>query len=78
MQRILGKMRRAVEDYNMIQSGDRIAVGLSGGKDSFSGFGGRRSAAPFLSGALSFGGHHTGYGNGQHGFFATHNALRIA
>ena len=34
MQRILGKMRRAVEDYNMIQSGDRIAVGLSGGKDS--------------------------------------------
>lgn len=34
MKRILGKLRRAVEEYNMIQDGDKIAVGLSGGKDS--------------------------------------------
>lgn len=34
MRKILGAMRRAVQDYNLIQSGDRIAVGLSGGKDS--------------------------------------------
>ena len=27
-------MRRALDDYNMIQEGDRIAVGISGGKDS--------------------------------------------
>ena len=27
-------MRRCVEDYDMIQAGDRIAVGVSGGKDS--------------------------------------------
>jgi len=27
-------VRRAANDYNMIQEGDRIAVGLSGGKDS--------------------------------------------
>ncbi len=34
MQHLLSHMRRAVEDYNMIEEGDRIAVGLSGGKDS--------------------------------------------
>ncbi len=31
---ILSCVRRAVEAYNMIEDGDRIAVGLSGGKDS--------------------------------------------
>lgn len=34
MQRLVGLVRRCVEDYNMIQQGDRIAVGVSGGKDS--------------------------------------------
>ncbi len=34
MQRLVGLVRRCVEDYNMIQAGDRIAVGVSGGKDS--------------------------------------------
>ncbi|MBQ2061974.1 MAG: tRNA 2-thiocytidine(32) synthetase TtcA [Oscillospiraceae bacterium] len=34
MQHILGLVRRCVEDYNMIAPGDRIAVGVSGGKDS--------------------------------------------
>lgn len=34
MKRILSLTRRAVEDYNMISDGDRIAVGVSGGKDS--------------------------------------------
>ena len=32
--RLLSYMRRAVDDYGMIQAGDRIAVGISGGKDS--------------------------------------------
>ncbi len=34
MNHILSYMRRAVEDYNMIEEGDKIAVALSGGKDS--------------------------------------------
>lgn len=34
MQKLMGLMRRCVEDYDMIQAGDRIAVGVSGGKDS--------------------------------------------
>ena len=32
--RLLSYMRRAVDDYGMIEAGDRIAVGISGGKDS--------------------------------------------
>ncbi len=34
MQKLIGLVRRCVEDYNMIESGDRIGVGVSGGKDS--------------------------------------------
>lgn len=34
MQRILGYARRAAADYEMIKAGDKIAVGVSGGKDS--------------------------------------------
>jgi tRNA 2-thiocytidine biosynthesis protein TtcA len=34
LQKIVGKLRKAVQDFNMIQNGDKIAVGLSGGKDS--------------------------------------------
>lgn len=34
MQRLVGLIRRCAEDYNMIESGDRIGVGVSGGKDS--------------------------------------------
>ena len=34
MKRINSMVRRAIEDYDMIQDGDKIAVGVSGGKDS--------------------------------------------
>lgn len=34
MKRIITCVRKAVEDYDMIQDGDKVAVGVSGGKDS--------------------------------------------
>ena len=34
MQKILGYMRKAIQEYGLISSGDRILVGISGGKDS--------------------------------------------
>lgn len=34
IQRILGQVRRVIQDYDMIQDGDKIAIGVSGGKDS--------------------------------------------
>ncbi len=34
MQKLLGLMRRCIDDYDMIHEGDRVAVGVSGGKDS--------------------------------------------
>ena len=34
MQRLMGLMRRCIDDYDMIREGDRVAVGVSGGKDS--------------------------------------------
>lgn len=32
--KLLSLIRQAIKDYNMIDEGDRIAVGVSGGKDS--------------------------------------------
>ncbi|MDD3403239.1 MAG: ATP-binding protein [Hespellia sp.] len=34
LQRVLSYTRKAVEEYQMIEEGDHIAVGISGGKDS--------------------------------------------
>ena len=34
MQKMMGLVRRCIEDYAMITPGERIAVGVSGGKDS--------------------------------------------
>lgn len=36
LQKLLSYVRRAVSDYDMIDDNDRIAVGISGGKDSLS------------------------------------------
>jgi tRNA(Ile)-lysidine synthase TilS/MesJ len=34
MQKVLGYMRKACQEYGLIEDGDKIAVGVSGGKDS--------------------------------------------
>lgn len=34
MQRLSGLMRKAIQDYEMLAPGDRVLVGVSGGKDS--------------------------------------------
>lgn len=34
LQQVLSCVRKAVDDYHMIEDGDKIAIGISGGKDS--------------------------------------------
>ena len=34
MQQLMSQTRRAIDDYGMIHTGDKIAIGISGGKDS--------------------------------------------
>lgn len=34
MQQVMSRLRRAIDDYNMIEKGEKVAVALSGGKDS--------------------------------------------
>lgn len=36
MQKMLSYMRKCIDDYKMIEEGDSIAIGVSGGKDSLS------------------------------------------
>lgn len=48
MKRILSKMRKAIQDFGMIKSGDKIAVGLSGGKDSLALLTGLKRIQSFL------------------------------
>ena len=50
MQKILGYMRRACQEFDLIDDGDKIAVGVSGGKDSLvllAGLAGMRRFAEF-------------------------------
>ncbi|MCI5958968.1 MAG: tRNA 2-thiocytidine(32) synthetase TtcA, partial [Lachnospiraceae bacterium] len=34
LQQLYSKVRQAVDAYHMIEEGDKVAIGISGGKDS--------------------------------------------
>ena len=38
LQKLYRYVRQAADEYNLIEDGDKIAVGLSGGKDSITRF----------------------------------------
>lgn len=53
MQKILSLLRRCVEDYQMIAPGERVGVGVSGGKDSLLLLAGLARLARFYPGGFS-------------------------
>ena len=63
MQHILGRVRRCVEDYHMIEPGETVAVGVSGGKDSLLTLDGPGPAAGILPGGVSGTRYHPGDGD---------------
>ncbi|MEI3260767.1 MAG: ATP-binding protein [Flavonifractor plautii] len=60
--KLLSYVRRCVEDYDMIKPGDRVAVGVSGGKDSLTLLAALARPADLLPRALHRGGLHPGHG----------------
>ena len=62
MQKMLSYVRRAVDHYHMIDEGDRIAVGVSGGKDSLALLVALSRAEPLLSAPFYRRGYYIGDG----------------
>ena len=46
LQQLYSYVRQAIDDYQMIADGDRIAIGISGGKDSLTVFEERKESSP--------------------------------
>ena len=77
MQHLCGLVRRCVDDYQMIEAGDKIAVGLSGGKDSLALLALLHELMQYYPKPYTLGGHHGGHGAGD-GLFAGGGLLRAA
>lgn len=68
--RLLSFIRQACQHYDMIHKGDKIAVGLSGGKDSTALLIALNEMRRFYPDSLRGDGHYRRYGLCRHGFFA--------
>ena len=76
MQKMLSYVRRAVDHYNMIKEGDRVAVGVSGGKDSLALLVALTQLSRFYPAKVRGRRDHARNGLRRNGFFACAGALR--
>ena len=73
MQKLMGLMRRCIEDYHMIEAGDRIAVGVSF-SDAAAVAGGHSG---ILSQAVYAGGVYNQFGAAGHGLWTGCGLLQV-
>ena len=69
VQKLLSLIRQSCERYEMIEEGDKIAVGVSGGKDSLNAALWIKRTVTFLSEAFYGDGHLCGSGLCQYRFY---------
>ena len=78
MQEILGLVRRCVTDYDMIQEGETVAVGVSGGKDSLVTLTALARLSKFYQKPFKVVGHHGRNGRAGHELRCRGRLLRSA
>ena len=76
LQRLLSLLRQAIDQYQMIENGDHIAIGISGGKDSLTLLYGLVTASEILSEAFHPVCHYCRYGLRYYEFRAYKGPLR--
>ena len=62
LQRLLSLLRQAIDQYQMIENGDHIAIGISGGKDSLTLLYGLSQLQKFYPKHFTLSGHYCRYG----------------
>ena len=76
LDRFTGYVRRCADDYHMLCAGDRVAVGVSGGKDSMALLAALRAPAALPPLAFRAGGRDHRYGLPRHGLRARRRLVR--